>query len=144
MRREIRHEKNPSSSTRIAQDAQLKKQSPSSQLIAHSSLLKKQAAQGGGIERPGWRSPPGRRVKSFYIEDGLLPVVGVDAGALPPVVLVIRRTSTRRLSARPAEVLFGSTGLSLPSPITQILCAGTLYLLARYWITELARRWLRS
>jgi hypothetical protein len=27
-------------------------------------MIKKQAAQGGGIERPGWRSPPGRRVNS--------------------------------------------------------------------------------
>ena len=48
--------------------------------------------------------------------DGLLPVVGVDG--VPPTVFVIRRTSTRRLSARPAAVLLESTGLSLPRPIT--------------------------
>src|SRR5438270_6208089 len=79
---------------------------------------KKAGRSGGGFERPGWRSPPGRRVNLFYIDDGLLPVVGVDAGVLSPTVFVIRRTSTRRLSARPVEVLLVSTGLSLPRPIT--------------------------
>ena len=47
-----------------------------------------------------------------YIDDGL-PVAGV-----PLTVLVMRRTSTRRLSARPLAVLFDSTGLSFPRPIT--------------------------
>src|SRR5437764_250415 len=81
-------------------------------------LVKKAGRSGGGFERPGWRSPPGRRVNFCYIDDGLL-VVGAAVGCVPsPTVLVIRRTSTRRLSARPLEVLFDSTGLSLPRPIT--------------------------
>src|SRR5580658_946025 len=83
---------------------------------------KKQAAQGGGSERPGWRSSPGEEklLSIDYIDEGLFcPVVGVVAGCVvSPNVLVIRRTSTRRLSARPAAVLFVSTGLSLPRPIT--------------------------
>jgi hypothetical protein len=55
-----------------------------------------------------------------YMDDGLpWPAPGAEAGcALSPTVFVIRRTSTRRLSARPVDVLFDSTGLSLPSPIT--------------------------
>jgi hypothetical protein len=79
-------------------------------------LKKKAGRSGGGFERPGWRSPPGRRVNLSYMLGLLVPVVG--AGWLPPTVLVIKRTSTRRLSARPLEVLFDSTGLSLPRPIT--------------------------
>jgi len=54
---------------------------------------------------------PGLHKSPIYIDDGL-PV------AVPLTVLVIRRTSTRRLSARPVAVLFDSTGLSLPRPIT--------------------------
>ena len=59
--------------------------------------------------------------KSFtYIDDGLFcPVVaGVVGWVVSPTVLVMRRTSTRRLSARPSLVLFVSSGLSLPNPIT--------------------------
>jgi hypothetical protein len=50
----------------------------------------------------------------LYIDDGVVfcPVVVGCA----PTVFVIRRTSTRRLSARPAAVLLDSTGLSLPNP----------------------------
>src|SRR5208283_622943 len=63
-----------------------------------------------------------------------------DADSLRP--LVIRRTSTRRFLARPAALVFCATGLSLPSPIRKILCAGTLYFCATYWMTASARRWL--
>ena len=42
-------------------------------------------------------------------------VFGACAGALP-VVFVIKCTSTRRFFFRPSEVLFDSTGLSLPRP----------------------------
>jgi hypothetical protein len=85
-------------------------------LMSPIFLKKKAGRSGGGFERPGWRSPPGRRVNLSYMLGLLVPVVG--AGWLPPTVLVIKRTSTRRLSARPLEVLFDSTGLSLPRPIT--------------------------
>src|SRR5580692_1663036 len=89
---------------------------PRSDEAAVVPATKKAGRSGGGFERPGWRSPPGRRVKSiFYMDDG---VAVAAAGVLLSTVLVIRRTSTRRLSARPLEVLFDSTGLSLPSPIT--------------------------
>src|SRR5258706_7641552 len=81
-----------------------------------------QAAQGGGFERPVWRSPPVRRGKSIsdYSDDGLFcpVVVGVVEGVVSPTVFVIKRTSTRRLSARPSLVLLVSTGLSLPNPMT--------------------------
>src|SRR5579864_43857 len=69
------------------------------------------------VERPGWRSPPGRR-ETVYMDGGVvlavgLGVVGVCAGApCSPVVLVIKCTSTRRFLARPSRVLFESTGLS--------------------------------
>src|SRR6185437_2330642 len=51
----------------------------------------------------------------FNYMDGAPPAAAGDA---PAMVLVIRRTSTRRLAARPSRVLFGSAGLSLPNPIT--------------------------
>src|SRR3954463_15390904 len=38
--------------------------------------------------------------------------------AFSSAMFVIRRTSTRRFSARPLAVLFGSAGLSSPSPMT--------------------------
>src|SRR5579872_1835612 len=81
---------------------------------------KKSGRSGGGIERPGWRSPPERRVNLCrnYIDGLFCPVVVGAAWLPPPTVLVITRTSTRRLSARPEDVLFVSTGLSLPRPIT--------------------------
>ena len=41
-------------------------------------------------------------------------------------------------------VVFLSTGASLPRPIMNILCAGTLYLEARYCVTAAARRLLSS
>jgi hypothetical protein len=85
-------------------------------LVIPIFLQKKAGRSGGGFERPGWRSPPGRRVNLSYMLGLFVPVV--EAGWLPPTVLVIKRTSTRRLSARPLEVLFDSTGLSLPRPIT--------------------------
>ncbi len=87
-------------------------------------IKKKQAAQGEA--RAAWLAKSSGEegklfVEPYYIDDGLFwpVVVGAPAGCvLSPTVLVIRRTSTRRLSARPEEVLFDSTGLSLPSPIT--------------------------
>src|SRR5438876_2170563 len=54
--------------------------------------------------------------KILYIEGGAGFALGCCGVA--PVVFVIRRTFTRRLAARPSRVLFSSTGLSLPSPIT--------------------------
>ena len=54
--------------------------------------------------------------KILYIEGGAGFALGCCGAA--PVVFVIRRTFTRRLAARPSRVLFSSTGLSLPSPIT--------------------------
>jgi hypothetical protein len=84
---------------------------------------KKAGRSGGGFERPGWRSSPGEEklLSADYNDEGLFcPVVaGVVAGwVVSPTVFVISRTSTRRLSARPALVLLVSTGLSLPSPMT--------------------------
>ena len=84
---------------------------------------KSRPLKGEDLERPGWRSSPGEEnlLSVDYSDEGLFcpVVVGVVAGcAVSPTVLVIRRTSTRRLSARPAAVLFVSSGLSLPSPIT--------------------------
>jgi hypothetical protein len=79
-----------------------------------------QAAQGEALSGLFGEVLQGRRKKSsYYIDDGLFcpAVVGV-VGVVSPTVLVIKRTSTRRLSARPSLVLFDSTGLSLPSPIT--------------------------
>jgi hypothetical protein len=76
---------------------------------------KKAGRSGGGMSGLVGEVPSGEEGKTCYI-DGLLPAVGVEV--LPPTVLVMRRTSTRRLSARPALVLLSSTGLSLPSPIT--------------------------
>ena len=53
-----------------------------------------------------------------HIDDGLALEVCVCWFGCPEApVLVIRRISTRRFFARPAEVLFVSTGLSLPSPM---------------------------
>jgi hypothetical protein len=85
---------------------------------SESGQTKKQAAQGEA--RAAWlaKSSGEEGKVGFYIDDGL-PVVGVAAGlVVSPTVFVIKRTSTRRLSARPVEVLFVSTGLSLPRPIT--------------------------
>src|SRR5215469_8288966 len=67
------------------------------------------------------------------------PELGVDS-----VLLVINRTSTRRFLASPADVLFDSAGLSLPSPIREILWAGILCADARYGITAFPLRWLRA
>ena len=83
----------------------------------NDGFQKNQAAPWG---RSGlcWRSPPGRRGK-HYIDGGVVePVVapGCAGVALSPCVFVISLTSTRRFFARPSEVLFESTGLSLPSP----------------------------
>ena len=47
-------------------------------------------------------------------------------------LFAIKRTSTRRFLARPEALVFCATGLSLPNPIRNILCAGTLYFCARY------------
>src|SRR5271168_3962837 len=80
---------------------------------------KKAGRSGGGLSGLLAKSS-GEEGKTYYIDDGLFcpVVVGVEAGALPSTEFVIRRTSTRRLSARPLAVLFDSTGLSLPRPIT--------------------------
>jgi len=91
---------------------------------------KKQAAQGeassglvGEVLRGGglnlFSSSRWHYAVFDYMDDGFVvwPVVGA-AGVVSPTVLVMRRTSTRRLSARPEAVLFDSTGLSLPRPIT--------------------------
>jgi hypothetical protein len=63
--------------------------------------------------------------ENFYRDEGLGlatggVVLGVWAGVVvaPAPVLVMRRMSTRRFLARPSLVLFDSTGLSLPSPMT--------------------------
>src|SRR5579872_625101 len=81
---------------------------------------KNQAAQGeeasglvGEVLRKG-----GKFFARHYIDGLFWPVVAGGAWVSLPVVFVIRRTSTRRLSARPVEVLLDSTGLSLPRPIT--------------------------
>jgi hypothetical protein len=81
----------------------------------------KTGCSGGGIdEQPVSEVLRGMEEKLCdYMEEGLLCPVAVGvAGVVSPTVLVIRRTSTRRLSARPSRVLFDSTGLSLPRPIT--------------------------
>ena len=86
-----------------------------------AALQKNTGRSGGGFERPVWRSPRGEDAQNYYIDEGLFcPVVaGAAVGCVvSPTVFVIRRTSTRRLSARPSRVLFDSTGLSLPRPIT--------------------------
>jgi hypothetical protein len=76
----------------------------------------------GRSERPVGKVLRGGGESQFmcYIEDGLFcPLVaGVAGWFVSPTVFVINRTSTRRLSARPCLVLFVSTGLSLPNPIT--------------------------
>jgi hypothetical protein len=73
-----------------------------------------------GGERPVLAKSSGEEGKFDYMLGGVC-VLALGAGcagvALSPVVLVIKRTSTRRFLARPSEVLFDSTGLSLPRPI---------------------------
>src|SRR5450631_1947501 len=59
----------------------------------------------------------GEEGKIIYNEDGAAVGLGVCAGVPSLAVLVINRISTRRFFARPASVLFESTGLSLPRPI---------------------------
>ena len=88
------------------------------------SLLetKKQARSGGGLSGLLAKSS-GEEEKidlcftstTDYFVRSSLAVVG---WFVSPTVLVISRTSTRRLSARPCFVLLLSTGLSLPNPIT--------------------------
>lgn len=59
--------------------------------------------------------PPGRRKLNYMLGFVWFAAAGC-AGAFWSVLLLITRTSTRRLAARPALVLLVSTGLSLPSP----------------------------
>src|SRR5947209_2851053 len=90
----------------------------------------------------GWRPlscamPRGRR--DIY-RLGLGAVVSAEDCWLPcPATFVIRRTSTRRFLARPEAEPLEATVLSLPSPITKILWAGTLFS-ERYCTTASARR----
>src|SRR5579863_1791832 len=70
-----------------------------------------------GKERPVLAKSSGEEGKLVYKDGPVGCPVAEVAGALPEV-LVINRTSTRRFLARPSRVLFESTGLSLPRPIT--------------------------
>src|SRR2546422_7191639 len=84
---------------------------------------------------PEWNGLVGEVLRGggkLYMDGGADGFAGACAGLCSPVVLVIKRTSTRRFLARPSDVLFDSTGLSLPKPIREILWAGTLCSDARY------------
>ena len=84
----------------------------------HLRLQKKQATHGG--EWPVLAKSSGEEGKLVYMLGGAVAVGDVccaGAALSPPVVFVIKRTSTRRFFARPSEVLLESTGLSLPKPI---------------------------
>src|ERR1700690_1833200 len=69
-----------------------------------------------GMEQPVLAKSSGEEGKLVY-RDGPDGAFVAAAGVADAVVLVIRRTSTRRFLARPSLVLFDSTGLSFARPV---------------------------